>query len=377
MTAPLIVLAAGGTGGHVFPAEALARVLAARGYRLALITDTRGTGYRGALAQIETHRLPVTTLAGGLKQRLRGGFDLAVSLLRARRLLRQLKPGAVVGFGGYPSLPTMMAAIQLGLPTALHEQNAVLGRANRLIARRVRAIATSFPEVTYMPEGAQSAVTLTGNPVRPAVIGHRGDGYEPPAADAPLRLLVTGGSQGATIFSRVVPEAVANLPPALRARLRIVQQCRAEDLERVRAAYAQAGVTAELDTFLQDLPAHLAAASLVICRSGASTVAELTVAGRPALLVPYPHAMDDHQTANAEALAEAGAAWLIDNAAFTSALLAERLSAFLADPAPLARAASAAWNLGRPDAAERLADLVQRLAPANGGSTHVPTEKAA
>lgn len=377
MTAPLIVLAAGGTGGHVFPAEALARTLAARGYRLALITDTRGTGYRGALAQIETHRLPVSSLAGGVKQRLRGGLDLAVSLLRARRLLRQLKPAAVVGFGGYPSLPTMFAAIQLGIPTAIHEQNAVLGRANRLVAWRVAAIATSFPDVTYMPEGADTRLTLTGNPVRPAVIGHRGDGYEMPSAYAPLNLLVTGGSQGAAIFSRVVPEAVTKLPPALRGRIRIVQQCRAEDLERARTVYAEAGVAAELDTFFEDLPARLAAASLVICRSGASTVAELTVTGRPALLVPYPHAMDDHQTVNAGALADAGAAWLIDNAAFTPAQLAERLSAFLADPAPLARAACAAWKLGRPDAAERLADLVQRLAPANGGSSQVPTEKAA
>lgn len=375
MTAPLIVLAAGGTGGHVFPAEALARALAARGYRLALATDARGTGYRGALAQIETHRLPVSSLSGGMTQRLRGGFDLAVSLLRARRLLRQLRPAAIVGFGGYPSLPTMFAAIQLGLPTAIHEQNAVLGRANRLVARRVAAIATSFPEVTFMPEGVEARTTLTGNPVRPAVLGLRGEGYELPATDGPLTILVTGGSQGAAIFSRVVPEAIAKLPPAQRARVRVVQQCRAEDLERARAVYAEAGVAAELDTFFEDLPARLAAASLVICRSGASTTAELTVAGRPALLVPYPHAMDDHQTVNAGALADAGAAWLIDNAAFTPALLSERLSAFLADPTPLARAASAAWKLGRPDAAEHLADLVQRLAPANGG--HMPTEKAA
>lgn len=377
MTAPLIVLAAGGTGGHVFPAEALARSLATRGYRLALVTDARGTSYRGALAQIETHRLPVSSLSGGVKQRLRGAFDLAVSLLRARRLLRRLKPAAAVGFGGYPSLPTMFAAVQLGIPTAIHEQNAVLGRANRLVARRVAAIATSFPEVTYMPEGAETRVTLTGNPVRPGVLAIRGEGYELPTAERPLRILVTGGSQGAAIFSRVVPEAIAKLPPALRARVRVVQQCRAEDLERARAVYAGAGIAAELDAFFDDLPARLATASLVICRSGASTVAELTVAGRPALLVPYPHAMDDHQTVNAGALTDVGAAWLIDNVAFTPALLGERLSAFLADPMPLARAASAAWKLGRPDAAEHLADLVQRLAPANGGSTHAPTEKAA
>jgi UDP-N-acetylglucosamine--N-acetylmuramyl-(pentapeptide) pyrophosphoryl-undecaprenol N-acetylglucosamine transferase len=375
MTAPLIVLAAGGTGGHVFPAEALARVLTARGYRLALITDARGTGYRGALAQIETHRLPVTTLAGGIRQRLRGGVDLALSLFRARRLLRQLKPAAVVGFGGYPSLPTMFAALQAGIPTAVHEQNAVLGRANRLLARRVSAIATSFPEVTYVPDGAETRITLTGNPVRPAAISLRRDGYQTANGTGRLRILVTGGSQGASIFSRVVPEAIATLPPAQRQRIAVVQQCRPEDLERTRALYKDIGIPAELDSFFEDLPARLATSNLVICRSGASTVAELTVIGRPSILVPYPHATDDHQTANAGALADAGAGWLIDNAAFTASVLAERLSALLADSVPLDRAASAAWNLGRPDAAERLADLVQRLAPANGNT--VPTEKAA
>jgi len=375
VTAPLVVLAAGGTGGHVFPAEALARSLSARGYRLALITDARGTGYRGALAQIETHRLPVSTLTGGLKQKLRGGVDLALSLYRARRLLRRMQPAAVVGFGGYPSLPTMFAAIQCRLPTALHEQNAVLGRANRLLARRVGAIATSFPEVTFVPEGAETRITLTGNPVRPAVLGLRRDGYQSANGQGRLRILVTGGSQGASIFGRVVPEAIARLTPAQRQRIAIVQQCRPDDLERVRAAYAELGVSAELDSFFEDLPARLAAANLAICRSGASTVAELTVIGRPSILVPYPHATDDHQTANAGAVADAGAGWLIDNAAFTPVALAERLSALLADSAPLDRAAAAAWNLGRPDAAERLADLVQRLAPANGNQ---PTkEKAA
>ena len=372
---PLIVLTAGGTGGHVFPAEALARVLSARGYPLALVTDKRGTSYRGALAEIQTHRLPVTTLTGGVAQRLRGGFDLAVSTLRARSLLRRLKPAVVAGFGGYPSLPAMFAAVQLGLPTALHEQNAVLGRANRLLARRVSALATAFNHVTHLPGDAGSRVTLTGNPVRPAVLALRST-YDAPSAGGVLRLLITGGSQGAQIFSRVVPAAVTLLPQDQRARLSIVQQCRPEDIEAARAAYRAAGVAAELDTFFEDLPARLAAASLVICRAGASTVAELTVIGRPAILVPYPHAMDDHQTANAAALTEAGAGWLIPNLEFTAEALAKRLAAFLSDPAPLARAASAAFALGRPDAAERLADLVLRLAPANG-NTHLPREKAA
>jgi UDP-N-acetylglucosamine--N-acetylmuramyl-(pentapeptide) pyrophosphoryl-undecaprenol N-acetylglucosamine transferase len=374
--APLIVLTAGGTGGHVFPAEALARALSARSYRLALVTDRRGTAYPGALAQIETHRLPVTTLAGSIAQRLKGGLDLAWSTMRARSLLRRLRPAAVVGFGGYPSLPAMFAAAQLGIPTALHEQNAVLGRANRLLVRRVSAVATSFPQVRFLPEAMADRVTMTGNPVRPAVIGLRNQAYEASAPDRRLRVLVTGGSQGARVFSEVVPAAVAALPAEQRARLAIVQQCRPEDIEAARGAYQTAGVAAELATFFEDLPARLAQASLVICRAGASTVAELTVIGRPAVLVPYPYATDDHQRANAAALVAAGAGWLISNAEFRPAALTARLAALGADPAPLAAAAAAARSLGRPDAAERLADLVVRMAPANGHSTE-PKERAA
>jgi UDP-N-acetylglucosamine--N-acetylmuramyl-(pentapeptide) pyrophosphoryl-undecaprenol N-acetylglucosamine transferase len=377
MTEPLIVLTAGGTGGHMFPAEALAGALAARRYRLALVTDRRGTAYPGALGQIETHRLAVTTLAGTIVQRVRGGFDLALSTMRARRLLKRLQPAAVIGFGGYPSLPAMFAAAQLGVPTALHEQNAVLGRANRLLARRVSAIATSFPRVSHIPDAAAGRIKLTGNPVRPAVLGLRQQGYRPLTSDGRLGILVTGGSQGARVFSDVVPAAVAALPAEQRARLAIVQQCRPEDIEAVRRTYQAAGVAAELKTFFEDLPARLAQAGLVVCRSGASTVAELTVIGRPAVLVPYPYATDDHQRANAAALTAAGAGWLIPNAEFTPAALAARLVNLLADPAPLAAAAAEAHALGRPDAAERLADLVVRLAPANGHTTGKPRERAA
>jgi UDP-N-acetylglucosamine--N-acetylmuramyl-(pentapeptide) pyrophosphoryl-undecaprenol N-acetylglucosamine transferase len=377
--APLIVLAAGGTGGHVFPAEALAQVLAARGCRLALITDRRGTSYRGALAQIETHHLPVSSISGSVARRLRGAIDMAWSVYKARTLLSRLKPNAVVGFGGYPSLPTVFASLQRGIPTALHEQNAVLGRVNRLIAGRVTAIATSFDHVTHLPEGAATRVTVTGNPVRPGVLAVRHDAYEA-TVRGKLRVLVTGGSQGAQIFSRVVPAAVAALPADQRARLEIVQQCRPEDIDAARAAYRNAGVAAELETFFDDLPARLAHAGLVICRAGASTVAELTVVGRPAILVPYPHATDDHQSVNAAALTDAGAGWLMRQPEFTPEALTARLSELLADPAPLERAATAALALGRPDAAERLANLVTLLAPARQGDaarmkSHSTTER--
>jgi UDP-N-acetylglucosamine--N-acetylmuramyl-(pentapeptide) pyrophosphoryl-undecaprenol N-acetylglucosamine transferase len=375
--APLIALAAGGTGGHVFPAEALAEALLARGYRLALVTDNRGAAYGGVLGAIETHRLPLSRMSGGIASRVRSVVSIGASVLRARALLRQLAPGAVVGFGGYPSLPTVFAATQLGIATALHEQNAVLGRANRLLARRVAAIATSFAEVRFLAGGMGERVTVTGNPVRPGIRAIRSAPYAAPAAGEKFRVLVVGGSQGASIFSKVVPAAIATLAPPLRERLDISQQARAEDLESARAAYAALGMRADLQPFFNDVPARLAAAHLVICRSGASTVAELAAVGRPAILVPYPHATDDHQTANAQAFAGLGGGWVTPNSEFNAMSLAERLSGLLADPAPLSRAAAAAAAAGRPDAAERLADLVERLAPQRRNGGHGPMQEAA
>lgn len=374
---PLVVLAAGGTGGHVFPAEALAEALLARGYRLALVTDNRGAAYGGVLGTIETHRLPLSRMSGGIAARVRSVVSIGASVFRARALLRRLGPGAVIGFGGYPSLPTLLAATQLRLPTALHEQNAVLGRANRLLARRVDAIATSFAEVRFLGSDLRERVSVTGNPVRPGIRALHGASYAPPGPGDRFRILVVGGSQGASIFSKVVPAAAAILAPPLRERLEIAQQARAEDLEAARAAYAALGMSVDLQPFFNDVPARLAAAHLVICRSGASTVAELATVGRPAILVPYPHATDDHQTANARALASLGGGWVSLNSEFSAMSLAERLSALLADPAPLSRAATAAQATGRPDAAERLADLVQRLAPIQRNGGHGPIREAA
>jgi UDP-N-acetylglucosamine--N-acetylmuramyl-(pentapeptide) pyrophosphoryl-undecaprenol N-acetylglucosamine transferase len=365
--APLIVLAAGGTGGHVFPAEALAESLLARGYRLALVTDSRGATYGGVLGGIETHHLPLSRMSGGIAARVRSVVSIGTSMFRARALLRKLAPSAVIGFGGYPSLPTVLAATQLGIPSAIHEQNAVLGRANRMLARRVNAIATSFPEVKFLGPDLQQRAVVTGNPVRPGIRAIRGSAYAVPTNGDRFRILVVGGSQGASIFSKVVPAALGTLAPHLRERLDVAQQARAEDLEAARAAYAAIGIRADLQPFFNDVPARLQAAHLVICRSGASTVAELAVAGRPAILVPYPHATDDHQTANATALSALGGGWVTPNPEFNAMSLAERLSALLADPAPLGRAAAAAHDAGRPDAAERLADLVQRLAPRRNG----------
>ncbi|MGE5546134.1 MAG: undecaprenyldiphospho-muramoylpentapeptide beta-N-acetylglucosaminyltransferase [Solirubrobacterales bacterium] len=362
MSQPFAVLAAGGTGGHVFPAEALASELLARGWRLALVTDKRGHAYGGTLGSLETFRISAGGIAGrGLLPKVRAVFELGIGVIQARGLLGRLRPTALIGFGGYASVPTMVAGTMLGIPTAIHEQNAVLGRANRLLAGRVRRIATSYSHVEHLDPAWHRKVVQTGMPVRAAVAAQREATYPPLDAEGPVDLLVLGGSQGARVLSEVVPAALARLPHSLRERIRISQQCRPEDLEGVRAAYAGTGIQATLESFFSDVPERMAAAHLVIARSGASTVAELTALGRPAILVPYPHAIDDHQTANARAVDEAGGAWLMPQSAFTADSLASRLESLLTQPGTLVRAAGCARAAARPDAAARLADLVAAL----------------
>jgi len=363
----LVVLAAGGTGGHMFPAEALARALLTRGRRVALMTDSRGEAFGDRFPGVALHRVRAGRFSGTLLRKALGLVELALGTVEAARHLRTLAPAAVVGFGGYPSVPTMLAAARQNRPTVIHEQNAILGRANRLLASRARRIATSFPEVGGLSMADRSRVTETGNPVRPTVTALRDTPYAESSGDTPFELLVLGGSQGARILGTVVPEALARLPEALRRRLRLAQQARPENLEAVHAAHAASGIAAEIRPFFDDVPARLARAQLVIARSGASTVAELTVMGRPAILVPYRYAADDHQTANARALEAAGAAWVMSETAFTAEALAQRLAALMNEPATLAKAARAAHGLGRPDAAERLADLVLATAGDTAG----------
>ena len=363
----LIVLAAGGTGGHVFPAEALAQELLAQGHRLALITDKRGTGYTGTLGMIDTHHIRAQGLAGqGVIGKLKGLVSLGLGVLDARRLLQELNPAAVVGFGGYASAPTIAAATQLGLPTVIHEQNAILGRANRLLARRVNRVCTSFDLAKPAPAGA--TLIRTGMPVRPGVAAMRASTYTAPTAEGPFRLLILGGSQGARIFSDVIPAAVKLLPADLRQRLEISQQCRPEELDRTHAAYAESGAHVELRCFFDNVPELMANAHLLITRSGASTVAEATVIGRPSLLIPYPFAADDHQTANAQALTAAGGAWMIRQQQFTPESLAERLTQFAAAPYGLSSATAAAAAFSVPDAASRLANVVTDLIRGENGA---------
>ena len=357
-----VLLAAGGTGGHLFPAESLAAELGRRGHAVELATDERADRYGRAFPARAINIVPSATFKG------RDPVSLARTLARlgwgtlsAFRLLGRIRPDVVVGFGGYPTFPPMIAAQLRRVPTILHEQNAVMGRANRALAGRVSRIALSFPATRMMGADAAKAVH-TGNPVRDMVISAARVPYAVPTLDGEFRLLVFGGSQGARFFSEAVPPAIEKLDPTLRARLRIVQQARAEDAEAVSAAYARMGVAAEVAPFFVDLPARIAAAHLVLCRSGASSVGELAVIGRPSILVPLPGSLDQDQAANAAVLEAAGGGWPIRQAELTPERLAEELGKAMTDPEQLAEAAEAARAAGRADAVSRLADLVEEVA---------------
>lgn len=359
MTEPsaLIVLAAGGTGGHVFPAEALARELLGRGLRVVLMTDQRGSKFSDDLG-IPVYRTRASKLGSGLFGKARSIIEMGVGVLQARMRLNKLRPAAVVGFGGYPSVPTLYAAAQLNIPIALHEQNAVMGRANRVMMPKAKLVATSFPHVAGLKKGGDAKLVQTGNPVRPTFASLRGTPYPTLGDDAPMRILVLGGSLGAKVFSQIVPQALMHMPEHLRRRIILSQQCRKDDLENARSLFAGAGIEVELSTFFNDVPERMAASHLVICRAGGSTIAELTAIGRPAILVPFPHGHAGEQTANAEAVAEAGGAWLIPEQAFTAEALAVRLESLMTMPATLTKTAAAARAWGTINAADNLANSV-------------------
>jgi UDP-N-acetylglucosamine--N-acetylmuramyl-(pentapeptide) pyrophosphoryl-undecaprenol N-acetylglucosamine transferase len=354
------VLAAGGTGGHMIPAHALAEELLARGHRVALITDDRGARIPGLFDKVQVHVLPAGRLSGGPVGWIKAVRSIATGRVMALRLYETFLPSAVIGFGGYPALPALLAARRDRIPALIHEQNAVLGRVNRLMAGKVDAIATAYSHVQRLPAKASAKLHLVGNPVRDEVRALRDQPFPLLTEDGIFRVLVTGGSQGATILSEVVPEGLALLPEHFRRRLQVTQQCREEDIEAVRARYAALGIPADLATYLPDLPERLAWSHLVIARAGASTIAELTAAGRPAILVPLPSATDDHQTYNAREMARAGGARMIAQARFTAVELAKQMQKLGLEPAALAKAAECARSAGRPDAARDLADLVER-----------------
>ena len=357
------VLAAGGTGGHMVPAHAVAQELMARGHRVALVTDERGAKIPGLFEDVQTHVLPAGRMSGGISGWIKGFKAILEGRAMARRLYETFEPSAVIGFGGYPALPALLGAFAERIPTIVHEQNAVLGRVNRLVSAKVAAIATAYPNVKRLAKRHAGKVHLVGNPVREAVLDLRDEPFPVFSDESVLRILVTGGSQGATILSSVVPAGLAMLPISLRRRLQVTQQCRLEDIEAVRALYAEMEIPADLATYIDDMPTKLGWSHLVIGRAGASTIAELTAAGRPAILIPLPSAMDNHQAFNVTERVKAGGARAIDQKSFTPPELARQMQKLAMEPGALQNAAKRARSCGRPDAVKDMCDLIESFGP--------------
>lgn len=357
---PLLLIAAGGTGGHMFPAQALAEEMLARGWRVKLSTDARGARYAGGFpAQVKVERVRAATFArGGAAEKVKVPFQLAAGVLRAAFGMMLDRPRVVVGFGGYPSIPALSAGWALRVPRMIHEQNGVLGRVNQIFARRVNRLACGIWP-TQMPQGIEAV--FTGNPVRAAVQERAGAGYIPPG-DYPMDLLVIGGSQGARILSDVVPEAIAGLPDEIKRNLTVAHQARDEDLARVFATYEAGGVAAEIAPFFDDIPRRLSECQLVISRAGASSVADIAAIGRPSILVPYAAAAANHQAANAKMLSGVDAAVVFPETQFTPDALRDTLLSILTNPKAAESMAQAALRAGRADAAVQLADMVETLA---------------
>jgi len=358
----LVLLSAGGTGGHMFPAQALGADLLSRGFEVAIATDQRGKKYEEMFAGIPMHVISAGTLGRGLAGKIKGVAGLGVGMVQGWSLVRKLKPSVVVGFGGYPSFPAVYAAQRLRIPTIIHEQNAILGKANAMLAPQAERIAISYSEVGGIQEADRVRAVHTGNPVRAEIAELYNKSYSPIRQDGPVNILVLGGSLGASVFSDVVPDTLSGLHSSYRSRIKIVQQCREGDIGKVRKAYEEAGIEAEIDTFFKNVAELFAWAHLIISRSGASTVAEVTAAGRPAIFVPYPHHADQQQKMNADYVTDNGGSWTMTEDGFTPGVLMERIETFLQNPEALFNAAEAAHNLGRPDAARRLGNLVTALA---------------
>jgi UDP-N-acetylglucosamine--N-acetylmuramyl-(pentapeptide) pyrophosphoryl-undecaprenol N-acetylglucosamine transferase len=371
LTGRPVLLAAGGTGGHLFPAVALGEELRRRGHSVALATDSRAEKYGGAFSADAVHRIPSATLTSRAPLAVAATFTrLGIGYADALLLLLRLRPRAVIGFGGYPTLPPIIAARTLWIPTAIHEQNAVMGRANRLLSRFAHRIALSFTPTKLLGDAAKKKARLVGIPVREAVLAFRGAPYTIPEPAGPLNLLIFGGSQGARFFSEAIPPALMLLPAEMRKRLKVIQQAREEDLETAKDAYRKGGIEAELAPFFRDLPKRIAKANLVIARAGASTVAELTTIGRPAMLMPLPHALDNDQLENATRLEEAGGGWCVRQSGLTGERLAKLIEGLLSAPGRLAEAAAKSHAMAKTDAVKHLADLVEEIARPEGSSRH-------
>ncbi len=358
----LIVLSAGGTGGHMTPAQALGHDLLSRGYKVAVITDNRGKNYEHMFGDMPMHVVNAGTAHKGWLSKAKGVLNLGTGLIQSAALLKKLKPSVVIGFGGYPSVPGVYAAQKLKIPTIIHEQNAIIGRANAFLAPRADRIALSLPLLSGLDEPEKVRTVITGNPVRPDIAALYTEPYPALKENGTLRILIMGGSLGATVFSEIVPQTLSNLSPEYRRRLHIVQQCREEDISNVREIYNKANIKADLATFIKDVATELSEAHLVISRSGASTVAEVTTAGRPAIFVPYPHHKDQQQKMNADSVSDTGGAWTMTEAGFTEKALLAKMETFLQNPQILFKAAEKSSECGKPDAARKLGNLVTALA---------------
>ncbi|GJL86084.1 MAG: UDP-N-acetylglucosamine--N-acetylmuramyl-(pentapeptide) pyrophosphoryl-undecaprenol N-acetylglucosamine transferase [Micavibrio sp.] len=358
----LILLSSGGTGGHISPARALGHDLMSRGFRVEIMTDERGKKYETMFEGMKTHVVKSGTLGKGLLGKIMGAANLGIGIVQAMSLVKSLQPTMVIGFGGYPSVPGVFAAQKLKIPTVIHEQNAIIGKANAFLAPKAERIALSLPSVTGLDENDKMRSVVTGNPVREEIAALYTKPYPILEQDGVLRILVLGGSQAATVFNEVLPEALSSLSSSQRAQLEIVQQCQEKDIDDVKKSYDAAGIKAELATFFDDVAGELEKAHLVIARSGASTVAEVTTAGRPAIFVPYPHHKDQQQKMNADAVADTGGAWVMTESGFTPEAILARIETFLQNPETLFRAAENARSCGKPDAARKLGNLVTAIA---------------
>lgn len=353
-----VLLSSGGTGGHMSPASALAQDLILKGIQVELATDSRGLKYQAMFKNIPVHTIASGTAGAGLKGKVKGVVQLLKGFVQAYQLLKKLKPDCVVGFGGYPSVPAVWMAQRLGIPTILHEQNAIVGKANVFLAPKAKKIALSLASFDGLTDSQKTKSVVTGNPVRPEICQLNHLVYTPPQEKSEMRLFIMGGSLGAKVFSDVVPQALQNLPQDYRSRLKIVQQCRQDDIDRVKGLYQKAGIEAQLSSFIDNVADYYAACHLFIGRSGASTVAEVTTAGRPAIFVPYPHHKDQQQKRNADSVADHGGAWVMTEAGFTPEVLSARIESFFQNPDILSRAAENAKLVGKPEAAGHLSNLV-------------------
>ena len=357
-----IILSAGGTGGHIMPAQALTQDLISRGFAVSLVTDARGSKYTDLFGDIDVHVVRAGTMGEGVFGKIGGVMNLGLGFLKAMKILAQIKPAVVIGFGGYPSMPAMIAAQRMKIPTIIHEQNAIIGRANAYLANKAERIALSLPAIQGLDKTDQMRTVITGNPVRPDIAALYTKPYPAMDQGGAFEIFVMGGSLGASVLSRVVPESLAMLSGEYRTRLRVTQQCREEDLESVRAVYNEAGIEADLAPFFSDVAAKMEKSHLIIARSGASTVAEVAVAGRPAIFVPLDIHKDQQQKMNADSIADASGAWVMAESGFTPETLLARIETFLQNPESLFKAAENARSCGKPDAARKLGNLVTAIA---------------